>query len=179
MTTTRKSPRLLEILGRCAVVASLVYFVQAPAAISQTDAPFTDLSTQDEIRRFCTNIADAARDQRYLLQKQELEKLQAEVDDRIATLEQRRNEYEDWLARRNHFLEQAKTNLVSIYKTMKPDAAAPQLQEMHAEIAAAIIMQLPPRQSGLILSEMDADKAAYVAGLMSKAVDPNTSKDPT
>ncbi|MGC3970576.1 MAG: flagellar basal body P-ring protein FlgI [Pirellulales bacterium] len=33
-------------------------------------------STQDEIRQFCTNIADAARDQRYVLQKEELDKLQ-------------------------------------------------------------------------------------------------------
>lgn len=178
MTIGHKSSKVLETVGRCALLAGLVYFVQAPMAVSQT-SPFTEVTTEDEIRRFCTNIADAARDQRYLLQKEELEKLQAEVDDRIATLESRRNEYEDWLARRNHFLEQAKNNLVSIYKTMKPDAAAPQLQEMHAEIAAAIIMQLPPRQSGLILAEMDADKAAYVAGLMSKAVDPNTSKDPT
>jgi flagellar motility protein MotE (MotC chaperone) len=178
MTTSRKSPRVIEFVGRCATVGLLAFFIQAPSAESQTTT-ITDLSTQDEIRRFCTNIADAARDQRYLLQKQELEKLQANVDERIATLETRRTEYQDWLARRNHFLEQAQQNLVSIYKTMKPDAAAPQLQEMHAEIAAAIIMQLPPRQSGMILAEMEAAKAAHVAGLMSKAVDPNTSKDPT
>jgi flagellar motility protein MotE (MotC chaperone) len=178
MSANQNRSRFLEVIGRYSTVAAMVFFIQTPSAEGQTTT-ITDQSTQDEIRRFCTNIADAARDQRYLLQKQELEKLQADVDSRIETLENRRDEYEDWLARRNHFLEQAKGNLVSIYKTMKPDAAAPQLQEMHAEIAAAIIMQLPPRQSGSILAEMDADKAAYVAGLMSKAVDPNTSKDPT
>lgn len=68
----------------------------------------SELSTQDEIQKFCTNIADAARDQRYLMQKQELEKLQSDVNERIAVLEDRKAEYEDWLMRREHFLNQAK-----------------------------------------------------------------------
>lgn len=178
MSQGRTQSKLLETVGRFGLVAAFAFLIQAPIAESQP-ATITELSTQDEIRRFCTNIADAARDQRYLLQKQELETLQTQVNERITVLENRRDEYEDWLARRNHFLEQAKVNLVSIYRTMKPDAAAPQLEEMHVEIAAAIIMQLPSRQSGLILAEMDAQKAAIVAGLMSRAVDPNTSKDPT
>ncbi|KAA3530855.1 flagellar protein [Agrobacterium tumefaciens] len=163
---------------RFAAVASLLFLLPAAGAESQQNV-VSELSTQDEIQKFCTNIADAARDQRYLMQKQELEKLQADVKERISALQDRKAEYEDWLARRNHFLEQAKSNLVDIYKTMKADAAAPQLEKMHVEIAAAIIMQLPPRQSGLILSEMDAQKAAIVAGIMSQAIDKNTSKDPS
>jgi flagellar motility protein MotE (MotC chaperone) len=173
MTMLSETPKrsLFETLGRFAAVAGLILLVPAANAESQ-QAILTEMSTQEEIQKFCTNIADAARDQRYLLQKQELEKLQAEVNERIATLENRKTEYEDFLA-------QAKANLVDIYKTMKADAAAPQLAEMHVEIAAAIIMQLPARQSGLILSEMDAQKAAIVAGIMSSATDPNTSKDPS
>lgn len=165
-------------LARFAAVASLLLLLPAASAESQQNV-VSELSTQDEIQKFCTNIADAARDQRYLMQKQELEKLQADVNERISVLEDRKAEYEDWLARREHFLAQAKANLVDVYKTMKPDAAAPQLEKMHVEIAAAIIMQLPPRQSGLILSEMDAQKAATVAGIMSQATDKNTSKDPS
>lgn len=163
---------------RFAAVASLLLLLPAASAESQQNV-VSEFSTQDEIQKFCTNIADAARDQRYLMQKQELEKLQADVNERISALEDRKAEYEDWLARREHFLAQAKANLVDVYKTMKPDAAAPQLEKMHVEIAAAIIMQLPPRQSGLILSEMDAQKAATVAGIMSQAIDKNTSKDPS
>ena len=59
------------------------------------------------------------------------------------------------------------------------DAAAPQLQEVNPLLAAAIIMKLPARQSSLILSEMEAEKAAMVAAIMSSAADPNTSKDPS
>ncbi|MBB4064119.1 MotE family protein [Gellertiella hungarica] len=138
-----------------------------------------ELTSEEEIKRFCTNIADAAKDRRYLLQKQELEKLQGDINARIAILEKRKAEYEDWLKRRNDFLAQTEANLIGVYKTMKADAAAPQLQELRPEIAASIIMKLPARQSGLILSEMDPRKAAMVAAVMTSAADPNTSKDPS
>mgnify|MGYP001591980384 CR=1 FL=1 len=151
-----------------------------PGAFAQEQIkPLTDMSSEDEIRQYCTNIADAARDRRYLLQKQELETLKTDVDSRIAVLEKRKTEYEDWLKRRNDFMKQAEDNLVGVYKTMKADAAAPQLAEMNPILAAAIVMRLPARQSGLILSEMDPEKAAIVASIMSQASDPNTSKDPS
>ena len=139
----------------------------------------TTKASADEIREFCTNIADAARDQRYILQKQELENLQKDVDARIKTLEARRAEYEDWLKRRNDFLKSAEAGLVEIYKKMKPDAAAAQLAELDPEIASAIVMKLAPRQSSTILGEMPADKAAALTSIIASASDPNTSKDPS
>ena len=178
MMTNAKKRSLFENLGRFGVAAALLFLLQAPGAESQQTA-ISELSTQDEIQKFCTNIADAARDQRYLLQKQELDKLQADVNERISVLENRRAEYEDWLARRNHFLAQAKTNLVDIYKTMKADAAAGQLELVNPAIAAAIVMKLPPRQSSLILSEMSSDKAAVLTNIISSASDSTTSKEPS
>jgi len=139
----------------------------------------TGETSGQEIQHYCTNIIDQARDQRYLLQKQDLEQLQQDVDNRIAVMEARKAEYEDWLKRRNDFMQQAEANLVNVYKTMKADAAAPQLEEVNPGLAAAIIMKLPPRQSGLILAEMDAKKAAMVASIMSSAADKTTSRDPS
>lgn len=136
-------------------------------------------ATADEIQRFCTSIADPARDQRYLLQKQDLEKLQADVNDRIKTLEKRKAEYQDWLSRRNDFMQRAEAGVIDIYKNIKPDAAAPQLEKMNPMLAAAIIMKLPAKQSSLIFSEMAPDKVAAIAGIMASAADPNTSKDPS
>jgi flagellar motility protein MotE (MotC chaperone) len=138
-------------------------------------------ASQDEIRQFCTNIADPARDQRYLLQKQELQKLQADVDARIAVMDKRTAEYTDWLKRRDDFLKNADSGLVEIYKNMKPDAAAASLNDVRIVVAAAIIMKLSPRQSSLILAEMDPQKAAVVTNIMASASNPNTSKtkDPT
>ena len=159
------------------LIATLPAF--AGVAIGQQQPQPADKASEAEIQQFCTSIADAARDQRYLLQKQELDKLQADIDSRIAVLETRRAEYEDWLTRRNDFMKQADAQLVEIYKKMAPDAAAPQLEETNVILAAAIIMKLPPRQSSLILTEMSPEKAAKVASIMSSAGDPNTSKDPS
>jgi flagellar motility protein MotE (MotC chaperone) len=169
----RLAPRLLA----AAALLLLVPQVNAQqAGAPQNGAQFPTTTGQD-IEKFCTNIADSARDQRYLLQKQELEKLQSGVDERIVVLETRKAEYEDWLKRRNDFLARAQVGLVDIYKTMKADAAAPRLEEMEPGIAAAIIMKLPARQSGLILSEMDPKKAGMISSILSSASDPNTSKD--
>jgi flagellar motility protein MotE (MotC chaperone) len=154
--------------------------VALPSADAQEQVrDATGQTSENEVLQYCNNIADAARDRRYALQKQDLEKLQSEVNDRIAVMETRKAEYEDWLARRNAFVKQAESGVVDIFKTMKPDTAAPQLSEMSAGLAAAIIMRLPSRQSGLILSEMDAKKAAAVAAIIASAADPNTSKDPS
>jgi flagellar motility protein MotE (MotC chaperone) len=175
---TLKAPSSIALCRR--LLAGIVLLMLVPAVNAQEPPKaVTDLGSQDEIRQFCTNIADAAKDQRYLIQKQELEKLQSDVDQRIAVLEKRKVDYEDWLKRRNDFLARAEEGLVDIYKTMKADAAAPQIQAMKMEVAAAIIMKLPARQSGLILSEMDAQKAAMVASIIAQASNPKTSKDPS
>ena len=128
-------------------------------------------ATADEIQQYCANIVDPARDRRYLLQKQDLEKLQAGVDERLKALDKRKAEYEDWLQRRNDFLNKAEANLVDIYKNMKPDAAARRLAAVDVNIAAAILMKLTPRQSSLIMSQMDAATAAKLTALISSAAD--------
>ncbi|MCZ8180026.1 MAG: MotE family protein [Rhizobium sp.] len=175
ISLNRLSRTALRNTALIVAIATLPAFAQT--AVGQQQA--AENPTEAEIRQFCTGIADAARDQRYLLQKQELEKLQADVDSRIAILEQRRAEYEDWLTRRNEFMKQAEGQLIEIYSKMAPDAAAPQLEQTNVLLAAAIIMKLPPRQSSLILTEMSPDRAAEVASIMSSAGDPNTSKDPS
>jgi flagellar motility protein MotE (MotC chaperone) len=136
-------------------------------------------TAREEIKAFCGNIADAARDQRYLLQKEELVKLQGEVDKRIALLEERKTEYQEWLKRRNEFLKQAESGLTDIYKKMKPDAAAAQLQLLDPNLASAIIMKLGPSKSSLILTEMEAKKAAMVAAIMSAATKRKDSRNPS
>ncbi|UHS55679.1 MotE family protein [Agrobacterium vaccinii] len=165
---------------RRTLIALFLLTSALPSARAQEQVRVTTGDTSgQEIQQYCTNVIDQARDQRYVLQKQDLEKLQADVDNRIAVMEARKAEYEDWLKRRNDFMAQADANLVNVYKTMKADAAAPQLAEVNPILAAAIIMKLPPRQSGLILAEMDAKKAAMVAGIMSSASDKTTSRDPS
>jgi flagellar motility protein MotE (MotC chaperone) len=133
-------------------------------------------ANQDEIERFCSNIADAARDRRYALQAEKLKDLKDDVDDRIAALEKKRAEYESWLQRRDDFLKMAKTDLVDIYANMRPDAAAERLAEVSPDLAAAIMMKLEPRKAGVILNEMNTKAAAALTGIIANAAQ---KKDPS
>jgi len=171
--------RKLLIAGRAAaapVAAVLLLSVCAAQAQEAAKQPVDPASSQDEIRRFCTNIADPALLGELRQRQQELEKLRADVDERIATMDKRKAEYEDWLKRRDDFLKTADLGLVDIYKNMKPDAAAASLNDVKVTVAAAIIMKLSARQSSLILAEMDAQKAAVITNIIASASDPNTSK---
>lgn len=128
-----------------------------------------EASTGGEIQRFCTNIADAARDRRYALQAKELEALQAEIDQRIRALEVKRAEYEAWLKKRDSFVALAEKNVVEIYASMRPDAAAERMEQLRGELAAAILMKLDARKAGIILNEMEAKSAAMLTGIMAAA----------
>lgn len=147
------------------------------AAQPQTLAKVAETQPEEsEIQRFCSNIADAARDRRYALQAAQLAQLQADVDKRIAALEAKRADYETWLKRREVFLARAEEGLVKIYSGMKPDAAAERLAMVNAELAAAILMKLDARKASIILDEMDRKAAATLTGIMASAarrVDPS------
>jgi flagellar motility protein MotE (MotC chaperone) len=148
----------------------------APAAPPAPTPLPADGADESEVERFCSNIADAARDRRYALQAQELKQLQGELDGRIEALENKRAEYESWLKRREVFLARAQDSLVDIYAGMKPDVAAEQLAAGNVELAAAILMKLEPRKASIILNEMDTKAAAALTGIMASAarrVDPS------
>lgn len=156
-------------------LAALLLANLAPMAGSYAQAVKTDGTTSininEDIRKFCGNIADAARDKRYLIQREELHKLQAQVDERISVLKERRDDYKNWLDQRNRFLETAEAGLVEIFKKMKPDAAAKQLEIIDRNISAAIIMKLDARLSSQIFNEMDSEVAAGLATIIASAVD--------
>ncbi|TYR30107.1 MotE family protein [Mesorhizobium microcysteis] len=159
------------------IVFGALVFGGTPAATQAVNA-ITEAAGEldDDIRRFCSNIADAARDRRYALQRAELETLQKDIDQRIVALEEKREEYEEWLARRNDFLAKAEENLVEIYSVMRPDAAAERLAAVNVEVAAGILMKLNVRKAGVILNEMNKDAAATLTGIMASAT---RKQDPT
>ncbi|MER9135850.1 MotE family protein [Mesorhizobium sp. M0047] len=136
----------------------------APQLLAREKAP-----DQSEIERFCSNIADAARDRRYVLQAEELKQLQAGIDQRMKALEEKKAEYETWLKRREVFLARAEDGVVQIYAGMKPDAAAERLAIVNADLAAAVLMKLDPRKASVILNEMDQKAAATLTGIMASA----------
>ena len=139
---------------------------EATGAVKPARIP---LETGTEVERFCSNIADAARDRRYVLQTEALQALQQEVDKRIKLLEEKRADYEAWLKRREDFLAKAEDGVVKIYSGMRPDAAAERLAEMDPKLAAGILMKLEARKAGVILNEMERKKAAMLTSVMAAA----------
>lgn len=163
----------LPLTGKLALLAALVLTgatMGGSAASSQ--AVTKNGQVTDEISEFCTNITDAARDRRHALQLQELEDLRKEIDSRIAQLEAKRAEYEEWLRRREEFMKSAEAGVVDIYSRMKADAAAERLAEVEPLLAAAILMKLNTRQAGVILNEMNRKAAAELTGIMAAAARP-------
>lgn len=139
------------------------------SAAEQAEAAAPVAAPADEIERFCGNVADAARERRYANQARELEALKADIDARIKQLEDKKAEYEKWMKLRQAFITQASETVVKIYGRMKPDAAAERLSELRTDLAAAILMKLDVKQSGLIMNEMKSDAAAKLTAIMASA----------
>lgn len=159
--------------GKLALIAALVLTgatMGGSTAFSQAVTPNGQVT--DEISEFCANITDAARDRRHALQLQELEGLRKDIDSRIAQLEAKRAEYEEWLKRREEFMKSAEAGVVDIYSRMKADAAAERLADVEPMLAAAILMKLNTRQAGVILNEMNRKAAAELTGIMAAAARP-------
>jgi flagellar motility protein MotE (MotC chaperone) len=154
-------------LRNAALAAALLLAASVPAATETI--PLSGTESASEIEKFCTGIADAARDRRYSLQAMELKKLKDDIDERIRRLEEKRREYEDWMKRRETFLAKAQEDVVKIYATMKPDAAAERLAELDARLAAGILMKLDSRKAGVIMNEMNSKAAATLTAIMASA----------
>jgi flagellar motility protein MotE (MotC chaperone) len=179
-TAARSLPMLAALAiwagGAAATEPTVAKTEAAPTGKVAVLPSVAPVETGTEIERFCSNIADAARDRRYVLQTQELVALQQEVDKRIKALDEKRAEYEEWLARREKFLAVAEDGVVKIYAGMRPDAAAERLAELDATLAAGILMKLDARKAGVILNEMDRKAAAALTGIMASAA---RRSDPT
>jgi len=139
------------------------------ASVAAGEAIAQEKPAEAKGNSFCANIADAAADARYTLQKAELAKMEKEIEGRLKILEAKRAEYEEWLLRRNQVLEKADETVVAIYSRMRPDAAALQLINMEDEIAAAVIARLNPRIASAVLNEMEPARAAQLANIITDA----------
>lgn len=115
------------------------------------------------VEQYCTNIRDVAADARLAWQMEALRSLESQVEEKIAALEAKQAEFEDWLRRREEFAARARKTLVAVYANMRPDAAAQQLAILEDEEAASVLAELVPRSASAILNEMDPERAAELA----------------
>lgn len=157
-------------LGATSLGALSLHAETAPPA--ETAAPITatrpapPAPTGDNADQYCRGIVDQVRDARFARQKAALEAMGQEIEARIARLEAKRADYEQWLARREEFLRKADDAVIAVFSQMRPDAASAQLTIMGDDPAAAILAKLNPRVASAILNEMDPARAARLTGVM-------------
>ncbi len=130
--------------------------------VDKKDQPAAAVQESD-IARFCSNITDQALDARVAWQQKELEATEVKLKQRIAELEAKRAEYEEWLKLREDFLKKAEENVVEIYSRMNPEAAAQQIASMADDTAAAVLAKLKVRVASSILNEMEPARGAHLA----------------
>ena len=117
---------------------------------------------------YCDVVVDAALAAKLAQEKRDAEGLQKEIEKKLVELEAATAEQRKWLQLREDFQKKATENLVTVYAEMDVEAAAQRLPAVGNEIAAAILVKMPPRSASAILAEMPSDIAgrltAYIAG---------------
>jgi flagellar motility protein MotE (MotC chaperone) len=132
--------------------------------------PSSDSKSQmTDIQRFCSNNAATAGDARAAWQAAKLIELEEQIKQRIAELEAKRAEYQEWLKKREEATKKAEDGVVAIYSRMRPEAAAQQLSAMDDEMAANLLAKLPPRTASAILNEIEPGRAARLTNTMAGA----------
>lgn len=120
----------------------------------------------DKYGAYCAAIVDPAREHRYALKRAEIEKLIADLELRVAEAEAKSDVLEKWVKRREEFARQANEKVVEIYANMRPEASAARLEQLDINLAASLLLAIPPRQASPILNEMDEKNAALITSVM-------------
>ncbi|WP_425532388.1 MotE family protein, partial [Aquabacter sediminis] len=147
--------------------ATPVAYSQAePAAPAAATPVAIGAPDNENALQYCSSIINAAADARFARQKEALIAMEKQIQERIAQLEAKRTEYQEWLQRREAFLKKADETLVQVMSQMRPDAASAQLTAMSEDAAAAVLAKLSPRVASAILNEMDPARAARLTTTM-------------
>ena len=151
--------RLFDIAG----VAATLWL---GCVAAQAASPEVEPAALPDVRRYCTNIANAATDARFAWQTSKLNDLEIRVKMRIKALDAKEAELRGWIEKREALERQAAEKLVGIYAKMRPETAATQLSALDDDMAAAVLGQLNPRQASAIFNEIVPERAAKLAGLI-------------
>ena len=138
-------------------------FFKAPGPL---DALPPDASAAQQ---YCFNTVDSASDARFAWQAQKIKDMEAELEKRVQRLQAKTEEYKSWLERRDAFSRKAHEKLVGFYARMRPDAAAVQLATLDENVAAAVVTKLETKVASQIMGEMDPERAAKIAMIISGA----------
>lgn len=123
----------------------------------------------NDAQQYCFNTVDTAADARFAWQAKKIQEMEAALEKKSQQLEAKTEEYKRWLERRDTFARKAHEKLVGFYSRMRADAAALQLATLDEETASAVLMKLETKVASQIMGEMDPERAAKIASIISGA----------
>ena len=119
-----------------------------------------------DYQRYCYNIADQARDARYLRQKRKIEQMERRLVELTERLERKRAEFEAWVKKREAITRRVTASMLKVYEKMEPDAAAQQIRHMEYAVAVALLTGMKPEKASAILMEMDPKIAGRLVNVI-------------
>ncbi|MBL4890319.1 MAG: MotE family protein [Rhizobiaceae bacterium] len=125
----------------------------------------------NDMLSYCLNISDAATEARNSILQKMMKETEVKITDKLVMLEAKTALLQEWVGRRDNFMRSANKSLVTIFETMRPDAAASQIAELKLGLAAAIILKLQPKISSAIMTEIPPKHAAKIAAMLTSAID--------
>jgi flagellar motility protein MotE (MotC chaperone) len=155
--------------ARASILAIPLLLLLHVASLAETPAvppPTSPGPDSDLALDYCRSFGTAAVDARKLRQERELQKMQAELEEKLAIVKAESERLEALLAKHDAIMDAASKDVVKIYAAAEPAAAARQLEKTEPWVSATILRRLPAKLAGEILSIMDTGKAANLIAVM-------------
>jgi len=132
---------------------------------------------KEDYQKFCANNSDAVSDAKFAWQAKTISSMEAELQQVINRLEEKKNEYQSWVLRREEFISKMTNSLVKIYSSMDPEIAAAQIANVDYDTAISILTKLKPREASAILNEMDPVRASELVKVIVGAIATDENKE--
>lgn len=156
----------------CAGVFGLLLFAAVARAEDAPapgeNVPETPVAKED----YCSSFVDAAAELRLTRQNAALANVRKEVDEKLLELGSKTEILKNLIDERKAMQSRVGDQLLKIYTSVEPEAAAQQLSKLQPGTAAELLTRLTPKRSGEILSLMDARIAASLVALMTLQMNP-------
>lgn len=140
---------------------------QAEQLTANRQTPLPEQTTSGSLAgQYCDAARDAAGEMRYAVQSAHLDSLLRTLEERMARLETKKEELQDWMAKRQAYMVRASDQLVGIFAAMRAEAASGLLARLDPGTAAAVLSKLDHRSASAILSGMPPDKAGRLTTIL-------------
>lgn len=152
------------------IILPTIIFLLCSGALYAAQLGFTDdgqISSVEERRILVSIEAEYAklgeRESKIAAREMQLKTLEAEVDKKLAAMQQLRNELVKLLDRKEEMETERIGELSKIYERMNPQKAAVLIEALDDQLAVEVLLGIKKKTAGKILDSLDADTATELS----------------